>query len=235
MTELPVTWLVSRASGILALALLTLSVVAGLVLKTRPFGKLVKGVTAIEIHRALSIAGLAAIAVHGVALVLDRTVDITWADLLVPGASPYRPFWSALGVIAAELMVLLILSFRVRRLITVPVWRKLHYASYATFALAVLHGIFAGSDTSHRWMQYTYVAMIALVAGATAFRIVSPAPPRAAADLDRRPRPVPPPAPVLDRPLAEPAGLASARATTSRRRAASPTDRPSRRPDRRPR
>lgn len=178
MSELPLTWLAARASGIVALGLLTLSVVAGLVLKTRPFGRLVKGATAMEIHRSLSIAALASIVIHGVALVMDRFVEIRWTDLLIPFGASYRPLWTGMGVVAAELMLLIAVSFRLRKRIGVPMWRRLHYLSYATFALAVLHGIFGGTDTQHRWMQTFYVAVIALVAGATAFRVVSPAPPR---------------------------------------------------------
>lgn len=195
----PTIWLVARASGLVAYALITASVLAGLMLKTRPFGRLVRAVTAMEIHRSLSFLGLAAIGAHGVALVLDRSVDIRLADLLIPGTSPYRPVWTALGVVAAELTALVIVSFPLRRRIGMRVWRKLHWATYGVFALATAHGIAAGTDTSQPWVRTMYIGAIAAVAAATVWRAltVPAAAPRPAAasapraDAARAPSPVP--------------------------------------------
>lgn len=188
MSQFPAVWVTTRATGILALVLLTGSMVAGLVLKTRPFGRLIKGISATNMHRDLSIAALIATAVHGVMLVMDSTIEITWADLVVPGWLPYRPWWTALGVIAAELMLIVSVSFRLRKRIGVANWRRLHYLTYGVFILAITHGIMSGSDTGARWMQSVYVACLALVAGGTAFRAANPvAPSRPAASTTKRP------------------------------------------------
>ena len=51
-------------------------------------------------HAPLSrLLGLGAVALHGLTLVLDSTVHISLAALLVPGLAPYRPLWTALGVL----------------------------------------------------------------------------------------------------------------------------------------
>ena len=83
----PTFWLLARASGLTAYALLTASVLAGLVLKSRPFRGL-KPAAVTDTHRFLALLGLGAIALHGAALLLDRTVHLTPVALLVPGASP---------------------------------------------------------------------------------------------------------------------------------------------------
>lgn len=176
MTGDPTIWLIARASGIVGFALLTASVLAGLVLKSRPFGKLLKGSTAMEIHRTLSFLGLAALAVHGVALLMDRAVDIRLTDLLVPGTAPYRPLWTGLGVVAAELMVLVIVSFPLRKRIGMRVWRRLHWASYAIFALALVHGVQAGTDTGRPWARALYIGSVALVGAAATWRWVTATP-----------------------------------------------------------
>ena len=97
----PTFWILARASGLTAYVLLTLSVLAGLVVKAKPFGKAVRQPTVIDLHRFLALLGLGAIAIHGITLVLDTTVKITTAALFVPGLVPYRPLWTALGVLAA--------------------------------------------------------------------------------------------------------------------------------------
>ena len=98
----PTLWLLARSSGLVAYALLTASVLAGLIVKARPLGTSVRPAAVVDVHRFLALLGLGALVLHGAALVLDDAVDIGLAALLVPGASPYRPLATALGVLAAH-------------------------------------------------------------------------------------------------------------------------------------
>ncbi|HLY86114.1 MAG TPA: hypothetical protein VKO84_06355 [Gaiellaceae bacterium] len=84
----PSFWLVARASGFTAYLLLTASGLAGLVLKSRPFGRAVRAASVLELHRFIALLALGAIALHGAALVADRALRMPLAGLLVPGASP---------------------------------------------------------------------------------------------------------------------------------------------------
>ena len=86
----PTFWFLARASGLTAYILLTASVLAGLVLKSRPFGRALKPATVTDLHRFLALLGLGAVALHGITLVLDSTVQISPIALLVPGLSAYR-------------------------------------------------------------------------------------------------------------------------------------------------
>ena len=153
---------------------------AGLVVKSKPFGKAVRQPTVVDLHRFLALLGLGAVALHGVALVLDSTVKITPAALLVPGLAPYRPLWTALGVLAAELMVLVYVSFALRRWIGARNWRRLHWATYAIFAAATVHGLAAGTDSTHPWAIWLYTGAVGGVAAGTAWRVLTAAPARAA-------------------------------------------------------
>ena len=169
----PTFWLLARTSGLTAYVLLAASVLAGLVLKSRPFGRAVKPASSLDVHRFLALLGLGMLALHGVALVLDRTVKVTPAALLVPGLSPYRPLPVALGVLAAELTVLIVVSFSVRRRIGVRNWRRLHWATYLVFGLATLHGFAAGTDSARPWAQSLYLGAVGAVAFATAWRALA--------------------------------------------------------------
>ena len=143
----PTFWILARSSGLLAYALLTSSVLAGLVLKSRPFGTALKAATVADLHRFLAMLGLGAVLAHASALVLDSTVHIGIGSLLVPGLAPYRPLWTGLGVLAAELMVVVYASFSLRKRIGARNWRRLHWATYLIFALATVHGLTAGTDS----------------------------------------------------------------------------------------
>lgn len=166
----PTFWLLARASGWTAYALLTASVVAGLVLKARPFGRALKPAAVTDTHRFLALLGLGMLVLHGGTLVLDPTLRLPLAGLLLPGASPYRPAAVAAGVVAAELMVLIYASFALRRRIGTRNWRRLHWATYLVFLLATVHGLAAGTDSAQPWAHDLYLGAVGAVAFATAWR-----------------------------------------------------------------
>lgn len=169
----PTFWLLARATGLTAYLLLTSSIVAGLVLKSRPFRSL-RPAAVTDTHRFLAMLGLGAVAFHGGALLLDSTVRITPAALLVPGLSPYRPLATGLGVLAAELMIVVYASFSLRRRIGVRNWRRLHWATYAIFGAATVHGLAAGTDSAQPWGFGLYLSAVALVVAGTAWRALMP-------------------------------------------------------------
>ena len=169
----PTFWLLARAAGLTAYALLTLSVLAGLVLKSRPFARLRPAVVT-EVHKTLALTGLGALGLHAMALVLDSTVKVSLAALVVPGLVSYRPAAVAAGVVAGWLFALVTGSFWLRKRIGTRVWRRLHWATYSLFALATVHGITAGTDTTHPWTYALYIAALGAVTLATAWRALAP-------------------------------------------------------------
>lgn len=172
----PTFWLLARASGLTAYLLLTGSVLAGLAVKSRPFGRAVKTASATDVHRFLALLGLGMLGLHGVALTLDRTVHMPPAALLVPGVSPYRPASVAYGVLAAELAALIFVSFALRRRIGMRNWRRLHWATYLVFLMGTVHGLTAGTDSSQPWAFGLYLGAVGSVAFATAWRALAPPP-----------------------------------------------------------
>jgi sulfoxide reductase heme-binding subunit YedZ len=172
----PTFWLLARSSGITAYVLLTLSVLAGLAVKTRPFGKLVRPAAQTDTHRTLALLGLGALAVHGLSLVLDRTVRTPIYALVVPFASTYRPLAVTLGVLSAELMALVYVSFSLRRRIGQKNWRRLHWATYAIFGGATAHGLMAGTDAARPWTFALYLGATGSVVAATAWRALTARP-----------------------------------------------------------
>ena len=176
----PTFWLLARASGLAAYALITVSVLAGLVVKSKPFGRALKPATAVDFHRFVALLSIGMVFLHGLTLVLDETVEIGLGALLVPGLAPYRPVWTGAGVLAGELMLLVYVSFALKRRIGQRNWRRLHWATYATFAAATAHGVMAGTDSAKPWVLGLYLGAAGAVAAATAWRALAPAgpPPR---------------------------------------------------------
>jgi sulfoxide reductase heme-binding subunit YedZ len=169
----PTFWIVARASGLTAYMLLTASMLAGLVVKSRPLGRALKAPAVTDTHRFLTLLALGAVGLHGLALTLDSTVRIRLSALLVPGLSPYRPVATALGVVAAELVALIVVSFPLRKTIGTRAWRRLHWATYGAFVAATVHGLAAGTDTARPWVFELYIGAVAAVAFATAWRVLT--------------------------------------------------------------
>lgn len=186
MTSDPTFWVVSRSAGITAYVLITCSMLAGLVLKSRPFGKRVKPAAVTDLHRFLTTLALAAIAVHGLALLGDTTVRVDLLGLVVPGRIDYRPLRTGVGVVTAEVAVVVYASFSLRKRIGTRIWRRLHWLTYAVFAAATTHGVFAGTDSGTPWMRNLYLGSLGAVVFATAWRAL--APPARAAPRTREPR-----------------------------------------------
>lgn len=169
----PTFWLLARSAGLAAYVVLTLSVLAGLLLKAKPFARL-RPATALEIHRTLALTGLGALALHGLSLILDSTVKVSLAALVLPGMVAYRPVAVAAGVLGAWLFVMITASFWLRRRIGARVWRRLHWLTYGLFALATFHGATAGTDTSQPWARGLYLGAVGAVIAATTWRALVP-------------------------------------------------------------
>jgi methionine sulfoxide reductase heme-binding subunit len=173
-------WLASRASGIVALGLVTLSVGLGLAMAGRVWRKpgLAQKLRAVHEHAAL--VGLAAIAVHGLTLLCDTWLHARPLNLVVPFTLGYRPLLTGLGVVAGELAALLGLSFYARRRIGARNWRRAHRATVVVWALGVVHALGAGTDARTLWLRaailVTSVPIVALFLRRVAARPASSRP-----------------------------------------------------------
>jgi len=145
LTQAPVAWYVVRAAGLVAFGALTLSVWLGLATSTRLLGPK-RQKSLFGWHQTLAWTGLSMLTLHAGALLFDPTLHFGLTSLLVPFAAPWRPVAVAAGVVTGWLMLAVASSFRLRRWIGQKGWRRLHYASFAAFALALGHALAAGTD-----------------------------------------------------------------------------------------
>jgi methionine sulfoxide reductase heme-binding subunit len=140
-------WLVSRSSGIVAFVLITISVFIGLTMAGKPVREPQFTKSLRAVHEQTALAGLIAIAVHGLAIFLDPWLKPGVTGVTIPFALGVHTFWTGLGVIAGYLAMLLGLSFYLRRQIGARLWRKAHRATIAVYVLGLFHALGAGSDT----------------------------------------------------------------------------------------
>ena len=207
-------WLASRASGVVALALVTISVGLGLAMAGKLAKKPGANRTLVAIHEQTALAGLVAIAVHGLTLLGDPWLNPGVAGITVPFTMAYKSLFTGLGILGGWLAAVLGLSFYLRRRIGAALWRKAHRATIVVYVLGVIHTLGAGTDAASPWL-YWPIALTAPAIGAMfvarvahGIRMGRERKRKAAErhrerELDRVDRPAPRPRPVLTGAVAE--------------------------------
>ena len=164
-------WYVARSSGIVALVLLVASLTWGVLLATRVLRPHDRPAWLLDLHRWLGGLAVAMTGLHLGGLWLDGYVHFGPAELLVPGASGYRPVAVAFGIVAGYLLVAVEVTSLLRRRLSTRTWRAVHVTSYAATWGAVMHGALAGSDAAGRAYRILAIALTALAMSATLVRV----------------------------------------------------------------
>ena len=141
------TWYVARGSGIVTWGLLVASMVWGLLYATRVMRRRVSLWWLLGVHRFLGVLAIAFTGVHVAALVLDRYIDFSIKDVLVPFTSSWHPVATAWGIIAMYLLIAVEGTSLLKARLPHRWWRTIHLGSYLLFALATVHALSAGTDS----------------------------------------------------------------------------------------
>jgi len=164
-------WFLSRASGIVAWALLTGSVLWGILLATRVLKAIDRPAWLLDLHRWLSALTIFAVALHLVALYADSYVEFSVTDLMVPFFATWRPFAVALGVFATYLLAIVQVSSLLMKRLPRKIWRSIHLTSYVMFVFVTLHSFLAGHDRGASMFVSFSAVLISFTAIATAIRV----------------------------------------------------------------
>ncbi len=164
-------WFLTRSSGMVALVLLTASVVLGVVTSVRWSSVRWPRAVTVTLHRNVSLIAMVFLGFHIATTVLDSYAPIGWLDAVIPFRSAYRPIWLGLGALSLDLLLAVVVTSLVRRHLSYRVWKGVHWASWAAWPVAVLHGLGTGTDSMNGWSQVIYVACAAVVLAACWWRI----------------------------------------------------------------
>jgi sulfoxide reductase heme-binding subunit YedZ len=164
-------WFTTRGAAVATLLLLTATVVLGIATSLRAEGRRTPRFVVAALHRNLSLFALLLLLVHIVTSVLDPFAGIRVSDVLIPFTGAYRTFWLGLGVLAAEILLVLVATSLLRGHVGPRWWRVIHWLAYASWPLALVHGLGTGSDAQQPWMLGLSAACMAAVLVALAARM----------------------------------------------------------------
>jgi sulfoxide reductase heme-binding subunit YedZ len=165
-------WYATRATGIMAMILMTAVVVLGILTVRRTSGRWWPAFVLQDLHKRISILSVVFLAFHILTSVLDTYVHIGWFAILVPFTSPYERFYVGLGAISFDLLLAVFISSLLRSHIGPRTWRAIHWLSYGSWPIAIAHSIGSGTDIKLGWVDGVVgLCCFAVVASAT-WRIV---------------------------------------------------------------
>ncbi|MEI8336862.1 MAG: ferric reductase-like transmembrane domain-containing protein [Actinomycetes bacterium] len=167
-------WWISRSTGIIAWAVLSLSVIWGLALTTRLLGKFPKPAWMLDLHKHFASLASILVGVHVVSLMLDGYARFSLSDILIPMHTQWKPGPIAWGVVSLYVLIAVQGTSLAKRHLPLKVWRMLHFLSYPLWALATAHFITAGTDAYEPVFAYTVIGTTILISALTLGRLLSP-------------------------------------------------------------
>ncbi len=164
-------WYLTRSSGAVSLVLLTLTLAIGITLVGRWRSGRWPRFAVDGIHRTTSLLAIVFLAIHILTAVLDSFAPISLIDAVIPFVGTYRPLWLGLGTTAFDLLLAVALTSAARARLGLRAWRAVHWLAYASWPVAMLHGLGTGSDVRQGWMTVVYVICAAVFVTAVVARI----------------------------------------------------------------
>jgi len=172
-THGPGLWYATRATGLVTLLMLTVSVLLGLLVAGRFSSQRWPRFLTQGLHRNVSLLVLVFLVLHVGTTVVDTYTSIPLSAAFVPFASSYKTGWLSLGAVALDLLIALVVTSLVRDRLGYRTWRRVHWLAYACWPVAVAHGLGIGTDRSVTWVIALTLGCVGCVGVAATWRIVN--------------------------------------------------------------
>jgi methionine sulfoxide reductase heme-binding subunit len=166
-------WYLTRSTGGVALLLLTFAIALGVVDVRRWSTPRWPRFLVDSLHRNISLLAIVFLALHILTSVLDSFAPISLINAFVPFTGSYRPLWLGLGAVSFDLLIAVTLTSMLRRRVGFVSWRAIHWLTYASWPIALLHGLGTGSDAASTWLLALSTFCAAVVLAAVLVRVAA--------------------------------------------------------------
>ena len=170
----PGLWYATRATGLVTLMLLTVSVFLGVLTAGRYASSKWPRFLTMGLHRNISLVVLIFLTLHVLTTVIDTYTAIPLTAAFLPFVSSYKGgWWLSLGAVAVDLLIALVVTSLVRMRLGHRAWRRLHWSAYACWPVALVHGLGIGTDTKSIVVYVFTLACVVSVAAIATWRLVT--------------------------------------------------------------
>jgi methionine sulfoxide reductase heme-binding subunit len=164
-------WYLMRASGVVALILLTGVFALGIATTNRWRPRRLPGFAALSLHRSISLLSVVFLGVHVLTATVDPYAAVGVASVVIPFVAGRSALWVGLGAMSLDLTFALIVTSLLRRHLGLRVWRGVHWVAYLSWPLALAHSLGVGSDSGTVWMRAIAGVCVGLVVAAVVWRL----------------------------------------------------------------
>ena len=164
-------WAFGRVSGVVALLLLTLSLLIGILTRS---GRPLPGLPRFSItlvHRNVSLLASVFLVFHIGALLLDSYARLSPIDVVLPFLGSFKPFWQGLGTVAVDLLLAVIVTSLLRERFGARLFKAVHWLTYAMWPIALAHAIGNGTNGTSGWFLLLAGLCCTAVVGALFWRV----------------------------------------------------------------
>lgn len=160
MTE--ILWFLTRASGIVAMVLITAAIIDGLIFSGREGGRRLRPAWWLDFHRGL---GGYALIFTGFHVLTAYGADLGYSiiEILVPGVSHQSTTAITLGILALYAMAVTVFTTWPKRLFRRGIWHAIHLLSLPAALAIAIHGWQMGTDATTGWYVILMVVLTGLV------------------------------------------------------------------------
>ena len=164
-------WVIARGTG-LALVVISSALVAVGLWMVHPKRNKKKSrihiITLNSIHKSLASVGLVLLFLHISSIASDKFAHVGLIGALIPFKSSYRTVPVALGTIATYIVLIVGFTAWLKFKGRFFNWKSIHRVAVIGYALILVHGILAGSDTVA--VEYLYLISAVTITGLLASR-----------------------------------------------------------------
>jgi len=170
----------SSDAGLIGMLLLTINLLLGLLISIRynprkhwPHRR----INIFQIHNWTAYIAISVILLHPALLLFSSQPRFQVLDIVWPLHSPGETTYNCLGAIALYTALFVVITSYFRLSLAHRLWKKFHYAAYATAAVVFLHGILEDPNLKNLppdlldGEKLLIEACCLLVIGATAWRV----------------------------------------------------------------
>jgi sulfoxide reductase heme-binding subunit YedZ len=164
-------WALGRGTGVVALVLLTISVVLGVVARSGRRVPWLGRFGTSDLHRTAALTGAGLVVAHVGSLLFDPYAQLRVVDLAFPFLAAYRPLWLGLGTLTLDLIGLVAVVSVLRHRVGPRVFKAVHWATYVLWPTALLHALGSGTDAATLWFRGLAVVCVSAVVTAVGWRL----------------------------------------------------------------
>ncbi len=148
--EIPWSWYITRASGLIAFAFAWIVIFLGIAIRLPLLQRFIRPVYSLSAHFVLALHTILFSLLHGVSMLFDKFFRLSFADILIPfHTTALDPFALSFGILGMYGLLLISMTSYFKPMIPFKLWRAMHFLNVIVYTMIIAHALLLGTDLAH--------------------------------------------------------------------------------------